>query len=58
MAIRFNLAAREAVEKAVNKEKVATVATSDNLRWTLSGGTSAADNKPLGKAPAVAGADK
>ena len=60
VAIRFNLAAREAVEKAVHKDYVDSVAASDNLRWTLSGGQAAASDKPLGKAAPspVAGADK
>ena len=59
VAIRFNLAAREAVEKAVHKDYVESVAASDNLRWSLSGGAPAADQKPLGKsAAASAAADK
>ena len=65
VAIRFNLAAREAVEKAVHKDYVEKVEASDNLRWSLSGGggmASAAD-KPLGKSipatpQAAGGADQ
>ena len=64
VAIRFNLAAREAVEKTVHKDYVEKVEASDNLRWSLSGGgmASAAD-KPLGKAApaapqAASGADQ
>jgi hypothetical protein len=58
VAIRFNLAAREAVEKTVHKDYVEKVEASDNLRWSLgSGGGMAAADKPLGKAaPAAAGA--
>jgi hypothetical protein len=52
VAIRFNLAAREAVEKAVAAPKADTV-KSDNLRWGLSPGTSSTE-KPLGKAPQAA----
>jgi hypothetical protein len=55
VAIRFNLAAREAVEKAVHKDYVDKVEASDNLRWALSGGGAAsAADKPLGKAAPVA----
>ena len=50
VAIRFNLAAREAVEKAVHKDYVEKVEASDNLRWSLSGGGTAAADRPLGKA--------
>ena len=52
VAIRFNLAAREAVEKAVAAPKAEAV-KSDNLRWGLSPGT-ASSEKPLGKAPEAA----
>ena len=60
VAIRFNLAAREAVEKAVQAERKPDVALSDNLRFALSGGSASAEEKPLGKAsaPAASGADK
>jgi hypothetical protein len=51
VAIRFNLAAREAVEKNVHKDYVEKVGASDNLRFALSGGTAAGDEKPLGAAP-------
>jgi len=55
VAIRFNLAAREAVEKTVHKDYVEKVEASDNLRWSLSGGGMAsAVDKPLGKAAPVA----
>jgi len=49
VAVRFTMAAREAVEKAVAAPKAAPVETSDNLRWTLSGQGASATEKPLGK---------
>lgn len=53
IAIRFNLAeARAAAEEATQKPRyVERVEASDNLRWTLSGGGPAADQKPFGRAP-------
>ena len=50
VAVRFNLAAREATDKVEAKPYVEQVKASDNLRWSLSGGMAAADDKPLGKA--------
>ncbi|HUE78072.1 MAG TPA: cell wall hydrolase [Sphingomicrobium sp.] len=53
LAIRFNLAARKAVEEAPRTAYVERFEASDNLRWSLGGG--AADEKPLGlPAPASA----
>ena len=52
VAVRFTLAAREAVEKAVAAPKTETVQASDNLRWTLSGQSASTAEKPLGKAAA------
>ncbi|MEO5971761.1 MAG: cell wall hydrolase, partial [Sphingomicrobium sp.] len=49
VAIRFNLAARKAVEDAPRLPYVEKVAASQNLRWSLSGGQVAADEKPLGR---------
>ena len=49
ISVRFNLAAREAVEKAI-RERPAAAAGSDNLRWSLSSASVSADQKPLGKA--------
>ncbi|HEU5482415.1 MAG TPA: cell wall hydrolase [Sphingomicrobium sp.] len=53
VAIRFNLATREAARKAVeetpHKAYVEKVAASENLRWTLSGAGAPADQKPLGR---------
>ncbi|HEX2803361.1 MAG TPA: cell wall hydrolase, partial [Sphingomicrobium sp.] len=55
VAVRFKLAeAREAAEKAPHVDYVEKVAASDNLRWTLSGTASDANQKPLGKAPKAA----
>lgn len=57
VAVRFNIeAARKAVEEAPRQEYVEKVAASDNLRWTLSGSSTDADQKPLGRAPAPGGA--
>jgi hypothetical protein len=56
LAIRFNLAARKAVEEAPHQDYVEKFEASDNLRWSLSGGAVAADEKPLGKgAPTASG---
>jgi spore germination cell wall hydrolase CwlJ-like protein len=55
VAVRFKLAeARKAVQETPHVEYVEKVQASDNLRWTLSGGAPAADQKPLGKATAPA----
>ncbi|HEU4704752.1 MAG TPA: cell wall hydrolase [Sphingomicrobium sp.] len=54
LAIRFNLAARKAVEETPHRDYVEKFEASDNLRWSLSGGAVKADEKPLGKAsPAI-----
>ncbi len=55
LAIRFNLAARKAVEEAPRHAYVEKFEASDNLRWSLSGGAVAADEKPLGKAAPIIG---
>jgi hypothetical protein len=54
VAVRFNLAAREATEKVEHKEYVEKVKASDNLKWALSGSPTAPAEKPLGKAPQAA----
>ena len=55
LAIRFNLAARKAVEETPHREYIEKFEASDNLRWSLSGAAVAADEKPLGKAaPTIA----
>ena len=51
IAIRFNLAARKAVEEAPHVPYVEKVEASDNLRWSLSGAAVKADEKPLGPPP-------
>ena len=46
VAVRFNLAAREAADKAEHKPYVEKFEASDNLRWTLSGGGMASAEQP------------
>jgi spore germination cell wall hydrolase CwlJ-like protein len=53
VAVRFNMAAREATEAVKHENYVEKVKASDNLRWTLSGGTATSDEKPLGAAKPV-----
>ena len=51
VSVRFNLAAREAVEKAIRERSPEKAApASDNLRWSLGSTAVSADQKPLGKA--------
>ena len=55
VGVRFNLAARKAVEEAPHTEYVDKFEASDNLRWTLTGGAAHSTEKPLGAgAPTVA----
>lgn len=54
VAIRFNLAARKAVEEAPKVPYVEKVKASDNLRWTLSGSLVETQEKPLGRTKADA----
>jgi spore germination cell wall hydrolase CwlJ-like protein len=54
VAIRFNLAARKAVEEAPHVPYVEKVDASDNLRWSLSGAPVKAEEQPLGSQPAKA----
>ena len=49
VAIRFNLAARKAVEEAPRRNYVDKFEASDNLRWSLSNKIVEANEKPLGK---------
>jgi spore germination cell wall hydrolase CwlJ-like protein len=58
VAIRFNLAARKAVEEAPKVPYVEKVKASDNLRWTLSGSLVEAQEKPLGQPKSDAPAPK
>ena len=51
VAVRFNMAARKATETVNHQDYVEKVKASDNLRWTLSGGMAASDEKPLGAKP-------
>jgi spore germination cell wall hydrolase CwlJ-like protein len=55
VAIRFNLAARKAAEEAPREEYLEKVRASDNLRWTITGAASSAEERPLGKAEGAAG---
>ena len=48
--VLFTPEARKAADEAKHVEYIERVAASDNLRWTLGGGGSAADAKPLGQA--------
>jgi spore germination cell wall hydrolase CwlJ-like protein len=50
VAVRFNLVARKASNEAAHEDYVKKFEASDNLRWSLSGDASAANEKPLGKA--------
>jgi spore germination cell wall hydrolase CwlJ-like protein len=53
VAVRFNLAAREATEKVEHKAYVEKFEASDNLRWTLSSQAAAPSETPLGKTVAA-----
>jgi len=53
VAVRFNLVARKASEEAKHEDYVEKVKASDNLRWSLGGGTAEADQQPLGAAKTV-----
>ena len=50
VAVRFNLAARKAVEDTPHTAYVEKFEASDNLRWSLGGGVAAVEEKPLGPA--------
>jgi hypothetical protein len=50
VAVRFNMAAREASEQVKHEEYVQKFEASDNLKWSLSNQTVATDEKPLGRA--------
>jgi spore germination cell wall hydrolase CwlJ-like protein len=54
VAVRFNLAARQASDDAKHEDYAQKFDASDTLKWSLSGNSVAADEKPLGKAPAPA----
>jgi spore germination cell wall hydrolase CwlJ-like protein len=55
VAIRFNLTARKASDEATHDDYAKKFEASDNLKWSLSGDTVAADEKPLGKAAEASG---
>jgi hypothetical protein len=48
-AVRFNPAARKAVEEATKRDYSATFKASDNLRWSLSSDIVKAEERPLGR---------
>jgi spore germination cell wall hydrolase CwlJ-like protein len=50
VVVRFDPAARKAVEEAPRREYVDKFKASDNLRWSLGGGAVKEDQKALGKA--------
>ena len=50
IGLRFNVAAREAVEEAPHVPFVDKVEASDNLRWSLSGAVAKPEATPLGQA--------
>jgi hypothetical protein len=56
VAIRFNLAAREAAETASRELYVEKVKASDNLRWTLGSSAAQSGEKPLGPSASAEGA--
>jgi hypothetical protein len=49
-AVRFNPAARKAVEDATKRNYTEEFKSSDNLRWSLSSDVVKADDRPLGRA--------
>jgi spore germination cell wall hydrolase CwlJ-like protein len=53
VAVRFNLTARKASDEVAHEDYVKTFEASDNLKWSLSGATTSADEKPLGKTGAA-----
>jgi hypothetical protein len=55
-SVRFQMAARQAVEDAPRGQYVEKFGASDNLRWSLNGGAPAAAEKPFGSAPPANGA--
>ena len=53
VGVRFNVVARAASEHATAEDYEKKFAVSDNLKWSLSGETTAADQAPLGKPAAT-----
>ena len=54
IAVRFNLTARKASDEAVHEDYTTKFEASDNLKYALSSESTAADEKPLGKAAETA----
>jgi hypothetical protein len=53
VAVRFNLAARQASDEAVHEDYTQKFEASDNLKYALSADTVSENAKPLGTAPAA-----
>jgi hypothetical protein len=49
VGVRFNLAARKAAQEAPHEDYAKKFEVSDNLKWSLSGDTAAANQQPLGR---------
>jgi spore germination cell wall hydrolase CwlJ-like protein len=49
VAVRFNLVARKAAAEAPHEDYTSKFEASDNLKWSLSGDTAAANQEPLGR---------
>jgi spore germination cell wall hydrolase CwlJ-like protein len=49
VAVRFNLVARKAAQEAPHEDYAKQFAVSDNLKWSLSGQSTAENQAPLGK---------
>jgi spore germination cell wall hydrolase CwlJ-like protein len=56
VAVRFNLTARKAADEATHEDYQQKFDASDNLKWSLSGDTTADNQQPLGKSAPTAGA--
>jgi len=56
VAVRFNLTARKASEEVEHQEYSKQFDVSDNLKWSLSGETTAQNQQPLGRSTASAAA--
>ena len=49
VSVRFNLVARKAADQATHEDYTKAFDASDNLKWSLSGDSAAADQQPLGR---------
>ena len=54
VAVRFNLVARKAAQEAPHEDYAKKFEASDNLKWSLSGETTAANQQPLGRSSETA----